>query len=370
GTDMGVPLTFPGFALHDELELMVERIGISHLAALRAATSHPAELFDVAAGSIAPDMPADLVLLDEDPLVDISNTRTIEAVVLDGRLIDSAELAELREWVRENKDREPDSTPYDRLEADCRAAESADCLERLAGYQFSLFRYADARETYQQALDRGAGEMALEGLFSSTVNLLHTGEIACDEAAATAETMLASHTGAPNKLVGVLDRFLAPATERCPGETETFLTRLAALDESALDDEMRPIYRAHFASYLAKVEDDEEAAYDYRIARMPEGWKENVAQLQEVAGWCLKQGLALDKGRELARKATGIAPDPVGRLESMLLQARLASAAGDHGEAVTLMETIDEAVPNNETVQGLLETFRKLAAEADAPTDD
>lgn len=365
GTDMGVPLTFPGFALHDELEAMVDRIGLSELEALRSATSHPADLFGIEAGSVAPGMPADLILLDQDPLLDISNTRTIEAVVLRGRLIDQAEIEDLLAFVRQNKDRESDRDSYAELEAACNS-DDPDCLARLAGYQFSLFRYADARRTYDRALDAGAGSIALEGLFSSAVNLLHDGEGECDEAAEITDEMLARCGDDPDKAVGVLDRFLAPATAQCPAAAELFLSRLAAIDEGALDDEMRPIYRQHYASYLAKVRDEPAAAFAYRIERMPEGWRESVARLQEVATWCLEQGLALEKARELAQKAQSIAPDPIGRLESMLLEARIASAAGDHQDAVALMETIDEAVPNNDTVTELLETFRQLAAEAAA----
>ncbi len=41
-------------------------------------------------GTIAPGKLADLVLLDADPLADIRNTRRINAVVANGRLLDSA----------------------------------------------------------------------------------------------------------------------------------------------------------------------------------------------------------------------------------------------------------------------------------------
>jgi imidazolonepropionase-like amidohydrolase len=38
-------------------------------------------------GLVAPGRPADLVLLDADPLLDISNTRRIVHVLKDGRVI-------------------------------------------------------------------------------------------------------------------------------------------------------------------------------------------------------------------------------------------------------------------------------------------
>ena len=93
GTDAPMPLVYPGFSLHNELELLVES-GLTPADALRAATIGPAEFFGLSknSGSIALGKRADLVLLDDNPLLQISNTRHIRAVVLDGRLLQRADL--------------------------------------------------------------------------------------------------------------------------------------------------------------------------------------------------------------------------------------------------------------------------------------
>jgi imidazolonepropionase-like amidohydrolase len=93
GTDTGVPFSFPGWRLHDELELLVEA-GLPAPAALLAATRDPARALDLGdeIGTIRPGLAADLLLLRADPLADIENTRRIEAVVLRGRLLERAEL--------------------------------------------------------------------------------------------------------------------------------------------------------------------------------------------------------------------------------------------------------------------------------------
>lgn len=91
GTDTGSFYRLPGFALHDELALMVEA-GLSPLDALRAATLNPALYFDRRGdlGTVESGKLADLVLLDADPLEDISNTTRISAVIADGELYDEA----------------------------------------------------------------------------------------------------------------------------------------------------------------------------------------------------------------------------------------------------------------------------------------
>ena len=93
GTDTPMPLVYPGFSLHKELELLVE-VGLTPADALRTATLWPAEFLGLSgnSGSIESGKQADLVLLDGDPLRDITNTQRIHAVVLDGRLLERADL--------------------------------------------------------------------------------------------------------------------------------------------------------------------------------------------------------------------------------------------------------------------------------------
>ena len=64
--------------------------GYSPVDALRAATLAPAQFLgrEKDLGTVAQGKIADLVLLDADPLADIRNTQTIQAVVLNGRVLD------------------------------------------------------------------------------------------------------------------------------------------------------------------------------------------------------------------------------------------------------------------------------------------
>jgi imidazolonepropionase-like amidohydrolase len=97
GTDTppGV-FVFPGFSLHEELQLFV-RAGFTPLEALKTATLNPAiylglekQLGTVEAGKFA-----DLVLLGANPLDDIRNTQKISAVIVRGRYFSRADLDRL-----------------------------------------------------------------------------------------------------------------------------------------------------------------------------------------------------------------------------------------------------------------------------------
>lgn len=94
GTDAnGAGWIVPGFALHDEFDLLAAA-GLSPLQILRAATSAPAEFFGRAdiAGRIAPGYDADLVLLHADPLEDHRALAAIRAVMRGGDLWERADL--------------------------------------------------------------------------------------------------------------------------------------------------------------------------------------------------------------------------------------------------------------------------------------
>lgn len=89
--------TFPkGFALH--AELAISRIeGLTLLEALQSATLNPAKMLHAtdSLGTVAAGKLADLVLLDADPLADITNTTTIRAVVANGHYFDRPALDSL-----------------------------------------------------------------------------------------------------------------------------------------------------------------------------------------------------------------------------------------------------------------------------------
>ena len=100
GTDApSVPFSYPGFSLHEELQLLVEA-GLTPLDALRSATSGPAEFFGMREqlGTIEAGKRAELVLLDADPLADIHNTQRINTVITGGRIYRRASLDKMLEF--------------------------------------------------------------------------------------------------------------------------------------------------------------------------------------------------------------------------------------------------------------------------------
>ena len=91
GTDVGVP----AHTLYRELELYV-KAGLSPLEAIQTATITPARVMkiDNELGTIEAGKRADLIVVDANPVENISNIRKVKFVVTQGRLFESAKLWE------------------------------------------------------------------------------------------------------------------------------------------------------------------------------------------------------------------------------------------------------------------------------------
>lgn len=88
GCDSGIPFLPYGKCVHEEMELLC-RAGMTPAQALKAATSENARMFgkDAQFGSVTAKKAADLVILKENPLDDIRNTKTIEMVIYGGSIV-------------------------------------------------------------------------------------------------------------------------------------------------------------------------------------------------------------------------------------------------------------------------------------------
>jgi imidazolonepropionase-like amidohydrolase len=102
GTDVPNAYVIAGFGLHDELALLV-KAGLTPMQALLAATRNPAEYFGELReqGTIEKGKIANLILLDANPLDNITNTTRINAVIQNGKYLSRQDLDEILAGVEE-----------------------------------------------------------------------------------------------------------------------------------------------------------------------------------------------------------------------------------------------------------------------------
>jgi imidazolonepropionase-like amidohydrolase len=96
GTDITIPYTYPGFSLHDELGLLVEA-GLTPMQAIETATTNAARLLGLSKtwGRLEPGYTANLIVLNANPVQDIANTKKIDSVIVNGKLLERPQLDQL-----------------------------------------------------------------------------------------------------------------------------------------------------------------------------------------------------------------------------------------------------------------------------------
>ncbi len=103
GTDANLPPAVPGFSLHDELGSL-QQAGMTTSQVLRSATSIPAAWLKSNSGKILPGYSANLVLLEKNPLDNITNTKTINTVITRGQVFNRDLLDKILAAVKEAND--------------------------------------------------------------------------------------------------------------------------------------------------------------------------------------------------------------------------------------------------------------------------
>ncbi len=98
GSDSGVMYAVQGLATHTEMQLL-QSAGLSPWEILRMGTINAARAAGVESilGTIEPDKIADLVLVEQNPLFDVSYLKEPRAVIMEGQILDREQLLGLRE---------------------------------------------------------------------------------------------------------------------------------------------------------------------------------------------------------------------------------------------------------------------------------
>jgi imidazolonepropionase-like amidohydrolase len=109
GTDTGFAITPFGEWHAREMEMLVKYAGLTPLQTIQAATQNGAKVLNLEGqvGVVAPDMLADVIVVDGDPSKDIrvlQDKRRIHAVIKDGQIVEFDAETETRRW------------PYDRAQ--------------------------------------------------------------------------------------------------------------------------------------------------------------------------------------------------------------------------------------------------------------
>jgi hypothetical protein len=98
GTDVNNPFCVPGFGLQQEL-INLHNAGLTNLQVLQTATINPAKFLyrEKELGTVAVGKYADLLIIDDNPLLDINYTQNIFAVIVNGKYLSKAAITKMLE---------------------------------------------------------------------------------------------------------------------------------------------------------------------------------------------------------------------------------------------------------------------------------
>ena len=104
GTDAGIGVTVPGMSIHKELALYKEA-GLSNYEVLRTATANASRTHSVMnnMGTIEIGKIANLILVDRNPLTDLSALEKPSTVFIKGRKLNREHLDHFKEQARNRK---------------------------------------------------------------------------------------------------------------------------------------------------------------------------------------------------------------------------------------------------------------------------
>ncbi len=367
GTDLSVPFVYPGFGVHTELAMMVDKLGLTPREALATATANPAALmgFSEREGGVKSGMNANLALLEANPFEDIAAVGKIHAVILRGRLLDKDELETLKDWAAANKDAKPTAPALlDRKRQACAAKPTEACAAELGRYFFVKGDYETSAGYFEKAgalagAERGRyAEMRLDAL----ANLVYDEQAECAVLRGPLETALAARQDDPAARMAILARALEPLSKRSCAETlAQCLPHVAQIEPSRLPPEELAAHQRFMAEYWLRVAKDPERAFSHRQATMPAGWQDDALALRELAQWCFDQNLKLPEARRFAARSAELAAAELQKGRSRLLEAAILDAMDRPAEAAAIIEKILASF-SNDYLRGLHQKYQDRAA--------
>ncbi|CAM2070771.1 Amidohydrolase family protein [Sulfidibacter corallicola] len=354
GTDLAVPMVFPGSSVYEEMQHLVDHAGFTPREALRASTLNgPRALgLEKTSGRIAVGQRADLVLLKSDPFTAVPSPDAIVGVVVAGRWLDREKRASLKAWVQANRNKTFDTSKADQvLERTYREAPTQDKALFLARYRFIQGDYAASIQYFKEAGARGADERLVAlGRFNALLNGLDDPDFQCNCAMASRileryiERRGNSHAMQFRGALRLSEQLLG--AKACNGLLGQSLARLDTLkpageDATALDESLIQRHLALAMNFHISITGDIDKALAYRSMLMPKDWRDNAGLLNNTAWWLFQHRAGLDRAQKLAE--AGVAASTSPREKANVLDT-LAEIQHARGETDAALDTIRKAI--------------------------
>jgi len=245
---------------------------------------------------------------------------------------------------------------------------SVDDGTRIARFHATRGDYANAIATVDAtAKVDGAPDLSMQRFDYMFSALTRNDEGNVDDVRKAADAVMASSETEPGQVVEVAQMmvYLARKQEN-PQIAVAYLGPALEATADAKDEEMQSAHASFAVDHALLVEKNADKAVRLKVATMPEGWKDDVGQLNSFAWWCFENKVNLEEAEALGRRGIDIAAPGKNRAMILDTTAEICNALGHCDDAVELIRQAIEDHPESKYYPKQLARFEEIRASEQA----
>jgi tetratricopeptide (TPR) repeat protein len=201
-------------------------------------------------------------------------------------------------------------------------------------------------------------------LFRTAYRGIGVGDFTMEECGAVAEEVLCDKQVKTEYALEIGTRLVRVANDVGEDVIIPYLRMAYPTVEKESSEELRLRCLRFLGDYALIVEKDPEKAVDYNREAMPEGWRDDPAQLNRFAWWCFEHKANLTEAEELSRRSVELAEDNRVKANCLDTLAEIVNLSGDTAGALDLIEQGLEIDPDNDYLKKQRTRFEEALAGA------
>jgi tetratricopeptide (TPR) repeat protein len=227
--------------------------------------------------------------------------------------------------------------------------------QSLGRYSESVFASEDAVRYYRTAMDMDPEHAAeLRGkVFLAMYYGLRGGAFTPDDVLAEGQAIMAAGNVSSDQaltVAGVVRRVADP-------EDYKPILRQALAATEGVEGEAAMSRRELEVDAALMIDGDPERALELKQTTLPEGWRDDPAQLNRYAWWCFENGVNLAEAQHLALRGVELAGSDGDKANILDTAAEIAFKRGRVEEAIELQTRAVALAPDRESLKQTLKKF-------------
>ena len=201
-------------------------------------------------------------------------------------------------------------------------------------------------------------------LFRTAYRGVGAGDFTIEECGAVAEEVLRDSKAKTEYALEISERLVRVVSDVGEEVVIPYLRMAYPMVQKDNSEEMRARCQRFYGNYALIVEKDPEKAVGYNREAMPDGWRDDPAQLNRFAWWCFEHKVNLEEAEDLSRHSVELAEDSRVKANCLDTLAEIVNLRGDTAGALDLIKQGLEIDPDNDYLKKQRTRFEEALAGA------